>query len=226
MSMKMKWRSNIGAAKPQLEIYNVRDNPEWRLAESYAAEFTDISGIKCTYFIKDTAIVSDPLYGETQDAEYKDGKETKILYEVGEIPTLYSMFGMMATDQLVAHIPLCVYARDVSNDEMPKPGDVIKVHWYTGDFIEDNIKDERSFELIHVAQDQSIFQLRSLVFVLYMIPYRFSEESESAREVSSEINTTYPSIAAYGDNEWIDTQSNAMSASEGIDTSIYGYRST
>lgn len=216
-------RKNIGSAKPQWEFYNAHDNPEWLLAENMAAEFTDITGIKVTYYQKDTSIVSDVLYGETQDTEYLEGKETKILYEVGEIPTLYSMFGMMATDQIVAHIPQCIYSRDVSKTEMPKPGDVMKVKWYRGDFQSD--QDSRTFEISHVAQDQSIFQLKSLVFVLYLMPYRFSEESQDAKDVSSDLSTTFTGISAYGDNTWIETESQAISAYTGIDTSVYGYLS-
>jgi hypothetical protein len=220
----MKFRKNIGAAKPQLDIHQLRDNPEWQLAESVVAEFTDATGIKILYYRKDTSIESDTLYGETQDVEYHDPVETKILYEVGEIPTLYSMFGMMATDQIVAHIPQCIYHRDVDPTEMPKPGDVIKVYWYRGDFDTDPELTNRTFEISHVAQDQAIFQLRSLVYVMYLMPYRFSEESDSARDAASDLDTTmFPSISSFGDNEWIDTQSQAMSAYDGIDTGVYGY---
>lgn len=220
----MKLRRNIGSAKPELEIYNIKNNPEWELAESVAMEFTDISGIKCTYYQKDQLIQADPLYGETQDAEYLDGKKTKILYEVGEIPTLYSMFGMVTTDQIVAHIPITIYTRDVSKIEMPKPGDVIVVDWYRNMFpCEWEDLSGRTFEILHVAQDQSIFQLRSLVYVLYLSPYRFSEESQDARDISSDLSTEYPGISAYGDNLWIETASDALSAYDGIDTSIYGF---
>jgi hypothetical protein len=212
-----------GAAKPQWELYNVRDNPEWQLAEGYAEEYTDITGIKITYYQRNNEIQPDVLYGETQDIEFLEGKETKILYEVGEIPTLYSMFGMMATDQIIAHIPQCIYSRDVSKTELPKPGDLIKVEWYRGDFIDDNDPDQRTFEISHVAQDQSIFQLRSLVYVMYLIPYRYSEESQSAKDASSDLDTTYVGISAYGDNNWIDTQSDILSAYTSVDTKLYGY---
>lgn len=220
-------RKNIGSAKPELEIYNIKDNPEWLLAESVAAEFTDATGIKIMYYQRDTTVLPDPLYGETQDAEYLEGKPTKILYEVGEIPTLYSMFGMITTDQIVAHIPQCIFYRDVSKTVLPRPGDVIQVKWYRSDFNEGNDHNisERTFEINHVAQDQSIFQLRSLVFVLYLQPYRFSEESQDARDISSDLSTTFTGISAYGDNVWIETESQAMSAYDGIDTEIYGYGS-
>lgn len=219
----MKLRKNIGSAKPQLEIYQTLDNPEWALAESVAAEFTDISGIRCFYYKRSPNIQPDVLYGEVQDVEYEEPKPTKILYEVGEIDTLYSMFGMMSTDQIVAHIPQSVYFRDVSQVEFPAPGDVIRIPWYRGDFIADPENDGRTFEISHVAQDQSIFQLRSLVYVLYLIPYRFSEESDSAREAASNLEPEFQKIGDFGDNEWIDTQSQAISAYEGIDTKIYGY---
>lgn len=68
----MKFRKNIGAAKPQLDIHQLRDNPEWQLAESIVTEFTDATGIKIMYYRKNTAINPDPLYGETQDVEYHD----------------------------------------------------------------------------------------------------------------------------------------------------------
>jgi hypothetical protein len=223
----MRFRKNIGSAKPQLDTYNVKDNPEWQLAESMVAEFTDISGIRATYYVKDPSIEPDPLYGETQDVEYLEGKDTKILYETGEIPSVYSMFGLITTDQIVAHIPQCVYHRDVSKTNYPKPGDVVVVQWYMdmGNFELNPELIGRTFEILHVAQDQSIFQLRSLVYVLYLSPYRFSEESDSARDLSSDLTTETPGISSYGDNAWITTESEALSAYDGVDTSVYGYGS-
>jgi len=223
-----KMRSQIGSSKPNLNIYDVKNNPEWELAESYVTEYTDIAGIECIYYPRSNSVEPDDLYGEVQDAEYTEGKTTKILYEVGEVQTLYSMFGMLATDQIIAHIPQAVFVRDVSETELPKPGDVIQIPWYTYDFTNDeDATGGRTFEIIHVAQDQAIFQLHSLVYVLYLKPYRFSEESDSARRVSSDLDdistNTSLSISAYGDNDWIDTQSEALSAYDGVDKSIYGF---
>lgn len=234
--MKLR-RVNVGSAKPQLDTYDIKENPEWRFAEGIAAEFTDASGIKCIYYKKDFSIQPDPLYGETQDVEYLEGKQTKILYEVGEIPTLYSMFGMMATDQIVVHIPQIIYRRDVSQTQPPAVGDAIVIPHYR-DIAFMKTLSGRTFEIIHVAEDQVIFQFRSLVYSLYMIPYRFSEESESARKISMDMddlydpnnvfqrypNTDTPSITAYGDNDYINTESDALSAYDGIDTKIYGYK--
>ncbi len=219
----VKLQINNVNTKPAWSISPSSENPEWLLAESYATEFTDISGIKCTYYQKSNTVVADVLYGETQDVEFLDGKDTKILYEVGEIQTVYSMFGMIANDQIVAHIPKAVYVRDVSSTEMPKPGDVITINWYRSEFTLDGDDSGRTFEVVHAAQDQAIFQLKSLVFVLYLKPYRFSEGSDSARDVSSDLETGLETISAFGDNDWISTQSDALSAYGNIDKSIYGF---
>lgn len=233
----MKLKTINTGSKPQLDIYDIKENPEWRLAESMAAEFTDTSGIKCIYYPKDLSIKSDELYGETQDVEYMEGKSTRVLYEVGESPTLYSMFGMVATDQILVHLPQITYRRDVSQTRPPCVGDAIVIPHYRDIALMKTLSG-RTFEVIHVAEDQVIFQLRSLVYSLYLIPYRFSEESKSAKDISMDIddlydpenafqrfpNTDTPSITAFGDNDWINTESDALSAYDGIDTSIYGYR--
>lgn len=222
--MTRQLRKQIGTNKPNWNMYDphYEGNPEYLLVESVTAEYCDITGIKCTYYIRDNITTPpDILYGETQDITYKEGKQTRILYQVAEIETLYSMFGMMATDQIIAHIPQCVYIRDVSDEMLPKPGDVIKMEWYYSDF-NNEINSGRTFEIMHVAQDQAIFQLRSLVYVLYLKPYRFSQEGEMSEEMSSDLSTTLPGISAFGDNVFIDEQVD-QTAYIGIDKSIYGY---
>lgn len=207
----------VGPNKPDWNIYDVKDNPEYWLAESYATEFCDIAGIACIYHSRDNTIKADPLYGETPTIGYLAGKSTKIIFEVGDISTLYGMFGMVATDAIVAHIPQATWYRDVSKTEVPKPGDVVMIPFYQQNY--DGIMSGRSFEITHAAFDQALFQLKSLVHVLYMIPYRFSEESQSARDVSSDLSMDMPGISAYGDNTWIDE--NAYTSPD-VDSSIYG----
>lgn len=204
--------------KPQWNLYNLTDNPDHQLAESFVAEFTDITGITCTYYRRDPSVLPDQLYGETQDAEYLEGKETKIIYDVGDIPTVYSMFGMLATDSIVAHIPQSIYRRDVdpntapTSSTVPMVGDAIYIPYFN-----------RSFEVMHVAEDDKIFLLKSLVWVLNLKPFRFSEESDSAADVSADITTTTPSITAFGDNDYIEEQSNTIDTYSDVDSTIYGY---
>lgn len=214
----MKLRNPLlGTNKPSWSIYDIKDNYEFQLAESYATEFVDIAGIEVTYYIRDTSIPADPLYGESPTAGYETGKKSKLIYEVGEIPTLYSQFGMVATDNIVAHIPQSTWYRDVSKTVKPKPGDAIYMPFFINDYSGEVTG--RTFEVTHAAHDQSIFQLRSLVHVLYLIPYRFSEESVTAKDVSSDISTEFPSVSAWGDNTWI--QDNKFSDPD-IDETIYG----
>ena len=213
-------RPSDGMAKPQWRLYETIDNPEYQLGENLVTEYTDIVGIACTYYISDTAIEPDQLYGEKMDVAYKDGMETKIIYDVSEIPTIYSMFGVMAQDTITAYIPRSVFKRDVSQTEPPKVGDVVKIPMYPNDFSDDPAKAGRTFEIQHVAQDTSYFQYRSLVYVFNLIPYRYSEESVSAADVSSDLSTTSPSITAYGDNEWVDEN---LDSDPTIDKGVYGY---
>jgi len=207
----------IGSNKPNWNIYDLKDNPEYWLAESYATEFVDISGIEVVYYIRDNNIPADPLYGETPTKGFETGRATRMVYEVGEIPTLYSMFGMVATDNIVAHIPRSTWFRDISISAAPKPGDAIIIPWYTNDYNSEVAA--RTFEVTHAAHDQAIFQLRSLVHVLYLRPYRFSEESQSARDISSDLSTLLPGISAFGDNEWV--EANRYDDPD-VDESVYG----
>jgi len=215
-----------GMNRPMWRFYDIIDNPEYQFGENLVTEYTDITGIECYYLISDQSVLSDPLYGEKQDVEYKEARKTKIIYEIGEIPTVYSMFGVMSQDTIIAYIPRSVYKRDVSQTEVPKVGDVVRIPMYPWDFTDDPIDAGRAFEIIHVAQDTSIFQYRSLVYVFNMIPYRFSEESDSARLASYDIDdtqpwdTTTPSITGYGDNTWIDENKEIDNS---VDSSIYGY---
>ena len=216
--MSSKLRSPLnGHNKPKWNLYDIKDNPEYLLAESYASEFCDIVGIDCTYYLRDPSVIPDPLYGEFPTKGYLDGKKTKILYGVDEIPTLYGMFGMVATDSLIAHIPQSIWYRDVSKTAMPSPDDVIVIDFYQEDY--NGSIEGRTFKVNHSAFDQSIFQLKSLVHALYISPYSFSEESQSARDVSSDLSDILPGISAYGDNSWI---SAAKYIPTDVDSSVYG----
>lgn len=220
----MSLRKQFDGGKGSWAAYDVIDNPEWKMAESMVMEFTDVAGIFAVYYNQDATVLPDQLYGETQDKAYLTGRETKVVMEVGEIPTNYSMFGMIATDQLVVHMPQATYRRDVSQIIPPKVGDVIVLPFYRSENTslgEDPLQG-RTFELIHVAVDQNIFQLRSLVYSMYMIPYRFSEESVSAEDVSSDLPTGSTMASAYGDNSYIEEESEKIDDYSGIDRSIYG----
>ena len=200
-----------GLQKPTWNLYNIQDNPEHQLFESLIMEFTDIAGIQVKYYQRDDSVIYDTLYGEHTNTAYLEYKTTKILYEILDEPNLWSSFGMYGGDVITAHIPRGTYYRDVNSESSPKIGDAVHIPWYD--------LSDRAFEVCHVDDDDKAFQLKKRVWVLVLRPYRYSEQSASAREVS----VTSAPISAYGDNTWIEEQSNANDNYVDVDSKIYGY---
>jgi hypothetical protein len=203
-----------GINKPQWELYDIRYNPEHSLAESLIMEYTDIVGIKVTYHIRSNDVTYDTLYGEHTGTTYEDGKATKLIYNVDEEPNLWSSFGMFGGDILITHIPQGTWKRDISATIEPKIGDVVTIDWYSP-----FVGEGRTFEVAHVDDDDKTFQLKKMVYILVLRPYRFSEQSTSAEALAM---ASAP-ISAYGDNEWIEEQSDAIDDYDDVDTKIYGY---
>lgn len=204
-------RPKWGIAKPTWSLYDIEDNPEHQLFESLIMEFTDISGIEVYYAQRDTSLTHDVLYGEHTKTRYSSPKKTKIIYEVADEPNLWSSFGMYAGDIITAHIPQATFARDINSTQPPNIGDVVHIKWYG--------KVDRSFEVAHVDDDDKAFQLKKMIWVLVLRPYRYSEQSKSAEDLSF---SSHP-ISAYGDNTWIEEASSAIDDYEDVDTKIYGY---
>lgn len=198
-----------GRFKPKWRLYDIYDNREHSLFQSYIMEFTDVAGIQIDYYVRDANINDyDVLYGEHQYYGFEEPKTTNIIYDVEEEPPqTWSPFGMWGTDVVTAHIPMGTFKRDVSETENPKIGDVIVTRW-----------NSRSYEIVMVDDDNKVFQLKKQAWIFIMRPYRFSEKSDSASTLSD-----MPSISAAGENEWIQDQSNSIENYEDVDTSIYGF---
>ena len=197
---------NAGLTKPKWTVYDLQFNQEHNLIQSYLMEFTDIAGIEVEYWRRNTDIPYDPLYGEHTNTTYDDPIETKVLYDVGEEPNLWSSFGMFGGDIITCHIPIGTWNRDISQTLKPNIGDVIYIKWL-----------DREFEVVHVDDDDRIFQLKKMIYILVLRPYRFSEQSATATEVCTE---TVP-MSGYGDNEWIEEQSDTIDSYSDVDDSIY-----
>ena len=67
-----------------------------------------------------------------------------------------------------------------------------------------------------------------MIWELILKPYRFSEQSQSARDIT--IFTRTPStlvksepISGYGDNKYIEDESNKLDTYTDVNTEIYGY---
>ena len=200
-----------GTNKPTWSLFDIVDNPEHGYFTSLIMEFTDIAGIEVMYSRRDTSLAYDVLYGEHTKTRYLPAKKTKIIYEVADEPNLWSSFGMYGGDVITAHIPQGTYRRDVDHDYAPTVGDIVNINWYG--------ISPRAFEITHIDDDDKSFQLKKMVWVLILKPYRYSEQSESAEALS----TTSKPISAYGDNTWIEEKSNIIDDYSDVDTTIYGY---
>lgn len=197
--------------KPKWELYDLSNNPEHDLFKSYIVEYTDIGGILIEYYIRDETIEMDTLYGESVNTRYFDSMSTKILYEPTEEPTITSGFGINSEESIsYASMPKFTFSRDVSANYIPKPGDVIRTIW-----------NNRTYEIVDVYEEEQIFQLKKMAWGFVLKTFRFSEQSISSKNISNEIDSTLTnSISAFGDNKWIEEESNI---NIDYDSDIYGF---
>ena len=204
--------------KPKWSLYDIQNNPEHDLYISYITEFTDIAGIEFEYFIRnevpedqDDVLYGEPLY---QNTSYLEPRKSKFVYEPTEEPTLTTGFGINSEDIIqYATIPKYTFNRDISEDVKPKPGDVVRTQW-----------NMRSYEIVDVHEEEQIFQLHKGAYGFILRAYRFSEQSESATEISYDLDQTLTSpLTAYGDNEYLEEESEKIDDYDDVDTSIYGY---
>jgi hypothetical protein len=178
-------------------------------------EYTDIGGIKIIYYISsDDEFNMDRLYGESTETYYLSAGRSKVVYEPTEEPTITNSFGITSEESLqFAEIPKSTFSRDITGCDYPKPGDAIKTLW-----------NNRAYEVVDVSEETRIFQLKKLVYGFILKPFRFSEESNSAKEISPDLDSTLSApSSAYGDNTFIEEQSDEIQNYGSVDESIYGY---
>lgn len=205
--------------KPKWELYDLNENPEHDLWEEYIVEFVDISGIKIEYYISNyDTMDKDELYGEPkyQNITYADAVGSKMIYEVTEEPALITSYGINSEDMIMfGYMPVKTWIRDISTTKEPKPGDVIRTLW-----------NSRAYEVVTIKKEIAIFELYKRAYNFILKPYRFSEESEEARDISinPDLTTTSPSgIESFGDNDYLEETSDDIDEYGDVDTSIYGY---
>jgi hypothetical protein len=214
-----------GLIKPKWDLHHLQDNVEHDYFESLITEFTDISGIECRYYIRDEGMRKDYFYGESDRTRYLNPKVTRLMYEPTEEPTLTTGYGINSEEVIsFASMPKFTLTRDVSAGYHPKPGDAIITTW-----------NNRAYEIADVSEEEKIFQLRKFVWSFVLRPYRFSEESESAREISrftreptdpDLTDTMTDPLSAFGDNQDIEDESDEIfdyDENLSIDSKIYGY---
>jgi hypothetical protein len=214
----------IKTTKPLWELHHLSGNVEHDLFESVISEFTDISGIICQYYIRDESRRKDYLYGENPATRYFGPYQTKLIYEPTEEPTLTTGFGINSEEVIsFTSIPKFTFSRDVSAGYHPKPGDAVVTLW-----------NNRAYELADIDEEEKIFQLKKMVWNFVLRPYRFSDESESARGISRFTrqptdpnrikDTTTEPLSAFGDNLDLEEESDEIyDYPIDYDTNIYGY---
>lgn len=214
----------IKDTKPLWNLHHIQNNIEHDLFESIISEYTDISGILCKYYIR-KKIKMDYLYGESVATKYSGPYETKLIYEPVEEPTTTTGFGINSDEVISwASIPKFTFSRDVSaGGYHPKPGDSIITIW-----------NNRAYEIADVHEEEKIFQLKKMIWGFVLKPYRFSDESKSARDISRFtrsptdpnriLDTTSQPLTAFGDNDEIEDESDEIfNYGDDYDSSVYGY---
>lgn len=213
--------------KPTWQLHDLNNNIEHELFEDYIVEFTDIGGIEARYYIRNESdrteiddIYGEPKYQNDYFINYRGlpYRTTKVLYDTTEEPTLTDVFGISSDDQIqYAFVPKFTFSRDVSAGYHPKPGDVITTIW-----------NDHNYEVVDVGEEAHIFQLNKMVWEFILRPYRFSEQDEDHTELLAPIfrdpgPSATPELESMGNNEIIESESDAIDNYGDVDTSIYGY---
>lgn len=211
----------IKRTKSLWELQQINGNPEHDLFESLVTEFTDISGIKIKYYIRDQSRKEDYLYGENNAVRYLGPYSSKLVYEPTVEPTITTGYGINSDEEIsFGYIPKFTFSRDISAGYYPKPGDCILTEW-----------NNRSYEIADVGEEDKIFQLKKMIWELILKPYRFSDQSDSATEIGrfttlpTDTSTISETISAFGDNKSLESESDDIFDYENnsVDTKIYGY---
>lgn len=213
-------------AVPEWELLDLNQTEqEYELFDSVISEFNDIGGFPIEYWsLNLSAGNPDTLYGENSISEWNGPYTTKLLYEPTNEIEVLNVFGMTSDDTIEAmQISKSIFSRDVSNTFIPKIGDVIKTLW-----------NNKSYEIADVGSESKIFQGKKMIWEFICRPYRYSSQSESADDIlfdtPSEIDfpeinetTTSKPISSYGENDYIEEESEKIESYDNLDTTIYGF---
>lgn len=211
--------------RPQWELLDF-DQPEeeYLLFDSIASEFNDVSGFPIEYYVLDAVNGNiDLLYGEDPNMNWVGPFRTKVVYEPSNETEVLNSFGFSSDDVITAMMMTkSVFSRDISYDFSPKVGDVIKTLW-----------NNKQYEIVDVGAESKIFQGKKLVWDFICRPFRHSAQSSSADDIlfNTPNNSDFPDInfeyttkplSAFGDNEYIEEESNKID-NNNVDSTYFGY---
>lgn len=223
---------------PLWDLFQQEGNCEAALFESLVDEFTNIAGFPIKYFI--SLANMDTLYGEDATNDYAEPITTKLIYEPTEEASIIESFGFRGDDVIqYAMIPKLTlnqalgpmfYTYHPSGDIVqPYVGDIITTTW-----------NNRNYEIVDIGSEERIFQGTKPMWELILRPYRYGSESKKAKEIhmpdnideieiiDEEMEDTpgvedrdYPTVK-YGDNSWIEDESNDIDPYDDVDKGIFG----
>ncbi len=218
------------------DLYDTSNcNPELALFASTICEYTDISGFP----IEVRALLSneEKLWGEDPNATLSDPMLTKAVFEPSEETSVLNMWGIVADDTMqYMVIPKSIWTRDLAPLYSITPGLTGRpVQPQVGDVIT-TLFNNRNYEITDVGDEQAIFMGRKFAWELIVKPYRFSEQSDEHREAhmgvyddpfetmvegpSGMVPQNNYATDTFGDNEFVEEQSDEIDDYRDIDTDI------
>jgi len=223
---------------PLWNLFAQEGNCEAALFNSVIEEFVDIAGFPIKYWISVTNL--DPLWGEDAVGTYLEPIMTKLIYEPTEEASIIESFGFRGDDVIqYAMIPKIKFIRDIGPSFLTyhPSGDLIQP--FVGDVIT-TLWNNRNYEIVDLGSEERIFQGQKHIWELILRPFSFSNESKKAREIHMPNNIDdleiienemeegpgieekeYPKVK-FGDNSWVEDESNDIDTYSDVDKSIFG----
>ena len=226
----------ITQGTPLWDLFSQEDNCEHNLFQSLIEEFVNIAGYPIQYHM--SIVNMDTLFGEDGRTDYYEPLPSKLIYEPTEESAIIESFGFRGDDVLqYAMIPKIKFIKDIGTSFQtlhpsadiiqPLVGDVITTLW-----------NNRNYEIVDVGSEERIFMGKKHIWEMILRPFRFSSESERASEIHMEGNIDeleiiedemdetitekpYPSVK-YGDNTWIEEESDDIDSYGDVDETIFG----
>ena len=213
-------------SKPQWKLADVStESQEHELFNSVICEYVDIAGIPVEFYIK-KHLNTDPLYGESTLEEMDGPYRTSIIYQIQGENNVLSAFGISSDETIEAcYLPKTIFARDVKDDYLPIPGDVIRTLW-----------NDKLYEIVNVSFETKVFQLKKMIMEIILRPYRHNEaiSDEFIAGTLSDIGdfpdinldrTLSMPLSAGSDNDFVQQKEISEQKYTNVDTALYGYDS-
>ena len=177
---------------PNWSIYDP-NSCEHNLYQEHLCEITDISGFPIEYRI--LLPKHDYLYGEDPNNGLSYPSVTKCIYAPETETTILEVFGLTADDTLqYMTIPRAIFNRDLSmlffdtypngSPTAPSGSNNVFIQPQIGDVIT-TIWNNRHYEVTSIEEEQNIFLAQKFTWDLILRPFRFSEQSDEHREVTT-----------------------------------------